>query len=297
MDEIRLRAHAKINLFLEIKGKRGDGYHDVVTLYHEVGLHDVVVMRPAPGGADVLRVSGRERAGSPAVDADNLCLRALEALRRGAGVDARFEVELEKRIPAGAGLGGGSSDAAAVIKGANELCGLGLGEDEMEGVAAEAGSDAPFFVRGGAALGRGRGTELRKLGPFAGDFWVVLAKPGFGVSTEWVYKQVGNYRGVRELDAGEVSAGFSAGDREYLGGLLFNAFEGVVFPRHPELKSLRERLEEAGCRGALLCGSGSAVFGLCDGREEAERVREGLAGDPGLELLEVCSGQDFSTGI
>ncbi|MFH1539931.1 MAG: 4-(cytidine 5'-diphospho)-2-C-methyl-D-erythritol kinase [bacterium] len=286
MDEVRLRAPAKINLFLEIKGGRGDGYHDIVTLFYEIGLCDEIVMRRAEGET-VLRISSPGGITVPE-GPDNLCLRALDALRAEAGIETRFEVELKKRIPPGAGLGGGSTDAAAVIKGANQLCGRGLNEYEMERIAGKVGSDAPFFVRGGAAIGRGRGAELERVNTFKGEYWAVLAKPDFPVSTEWAYGQAGNYRGVRELDAEEVSAGFSAGDRDYLEGLLFNAFEDIVFPRHPELKSLKERLIGAGCRGALLCGSGSAVFGLCHSKGEAEKALERLADLEGLEMIEVC---------
>ena len=300
MPKITISAHAKVNLFLEIKGKRKDSFHEIVTLYQEIGLYDEICLTRTRG-YDVIFHSEPPFVIDPS---RNLCLYAFEALRQRIRLRDGLEISLKKNIPIGSGLGGGSSDAAAVIKGANQLFGLGLREDEMESIAAEVGSDVPFFIRGGTAIGRGRGTELEHLPDFAGGFCVVVLKPKFSISTEEAYRWVddcevpslplrkqgcgsGEVRkydeqhdeGTRELDPRELKENFKKGNIEYLAGILHNDFEQFVFPRHHELEQLKEKLIKSGCRGALLAGSGSALFGICDSESAAAVALSQIKGD------------------
>lgn len=283
MTEAVQTAHAKINFFLEIAGRRDDGYRDIVTLFHEIELSDRVALRLSAGGEDVISISGLSA--GVASGRDNLCLKALDALRRRAGALPFFEIELTKRIPTGAGLGGGSSDAAAAIKAANELLSLGLSDGDMRRIAAEVGSDAPFFITGGSAVGRGRGDELEHIEPFAGGLNVVVAAPARPMPTADAYALAAEYTGARRLETADARRLLAAGSLERLKEMMFNAFEQFVITARPEIAALKRGLLEAGCAAALLSGSGSAVFGLCESPEAARLAARAMAAHPEIAFI------------
>jgi len=265
---LRVRCPAKVNLGLWLLGRRPDGYHEIDTILQAVSLEDELLLDPGPPGLE-LEVRGAPIPGPE----PNVIQRAWDLLGqsgllpRGAGVRAR----LTKRIPAGAGLGGGSSDAAGFLVGAERLFGLALADSDRHALASKLGSDVPFFLRGGIARATGRGEQVRHICP-TGIYWVVLVSPATAISTTWAYNQV-RYPLTAKPGGARVLA--SAIERRDLGGIanaMYNAFESVVLPRLPEIDDLKRALLSAGAMGALLSGSGSTVFGVTDSRGTAQAV-------------------------
>jgi 4-diphosphocytidyl-2-C-methyl-D-erythritol kinase len=272
---VRVRCPAKVNLGLWIRGRRPDGYHEIDTLLQTIALEDLLELTPgAPTPGLHLTLAGRPIPG----EGPNLVERAWERLVEarpdlaGVGVRAR----LTKRIPVGAGLGGGSSDAAGLLVGANTAFDLGLVPSALEELAAGLGSDVPYFIRGGTARGTGRGEQVRQIGPLP-PCWVILVSPPFAVSTSWAY---GTLRKQLTGDGGDASILASAvvlGDVGAVVDARFNAFEDVVLPHLPRLAALKQSFVEAGAWGPLLSGSGSSLFSLARTEEEARAVASAMA--------------------
>lgn len=265
---LALSAAAKVNLALEILGKRADGYHEIATVMQTVDLSDRLVLEDADAMA--LRVSA---AGIP-TDGTNLALKAAEAVRQAAGSDRAVRITLDKRIPVAAGLGGGSADAAAVVLGLNRLWRLRWPVARLEDVAAGLGADVPFFLRGGAALATGRG---EKLAPLAGGaLALVLVNPRFAVSTAAAYGWVtpdlfGD--GARARTAAEALRTRRA---TRVAASLYNGLEAAVAPRYPEIERMKAALMAAGALGAMMSGSGPTVFGIARSFEHARQIRARL---------------------
>ncbi len=248
-----LAAPAKVNLALEVLGILPGGYHELDTVFAWLDWSDEVELAPGTGLTVESFVDGGLSLGPPE---DNLAVRALKAL----GVD--LAVKLTKRIPAGAGLGGGSADAAAVLVGANELLGLGHSPEQLEKIGATLGADVAFGVRGGAARGRGRGDELSPL-PAPPPCEVVVLQPPFGLATGPVYR-AWDEAPVRVLPgaAERMEAALRAGSYEEVLDALANDLEPPAFRLQPVLGSVRDAMLAAGCDAVLLSGSGSCLFGL-----------------------------------
>ncbi len=276
MDEIELKCPAKLNLFLEVAGKREDGFHDIETLFLPVGLYDTISVRRKPSGIDVYCDSPWAPPGR-----ENIVFRAIQILSESAGLKDGVEARVKKEIPSGSGLGGGSSDAAGTLAALNRLFELGLSRYDLCRLGREAGSDVPFFIRllddemtgfsGGAFVGRGRGDELAPAGGLPGA-WFVIVYPGFSVSTAEVYgalRLTGKRRDIRMIEE-HVGKGSLAG----AASCLFNRLEDAAAEKYPRIKKVKESLLRAGASGALMTGSGSAVFGIAPGREAAFDIRE-----------------------
>lgn len=259
METLNLPAYAKINLTLDVGPLRMDGYHEICSVLQTVSLSDELVFTRTTAGVSVTC----DAPGVPA-GADNLASRALERLvsRLSGGV----RLIIHKRIPVAAGLGGGSSDAAATLKGVNQLYGLGLGEAELLSCAAELGSDVPFFILGGAVLARGRGELITHLQALPA-MWLVLAYPGFGVSTGKIYAAYSP--GDREPCTPRLLDALADGNREEILKSLGNDLESVTIAVYPEVGELKTRLEKLGAERTLMTGSGTAVFGVFPGEKEA----------------------------
>jgi 4-diphosphocytidyl-2-C-methyl-D-erythritol kinase len=275
-----LRASAKINLDLQVHGRRADGYHEVRTVLQGLDLHDTVVVERTRG-AFVLEGD----AALMPLDRTNLVWRGADALWRAAGRpgDPRgARVQVTKRIPAQAGLGGGSSDAAAALLGLGRLWRLPATLDFLAPVAAALGADVPFFLIGGAALGLGRGEVLYPLVNLPPRV-VLLVLPGFGVSTPDAYRWLAEarFRGRRGTLPGRKTADPVTAWRPSLGR---NELEGPVEVRHPEIREIRERLAAGGAEVARMSGSGSAVFGLFASERTARRAAADFA-DRGFRVL------------
>ena len=262
---IVVRAFAKINLTLEVLGARPDGYHELRTILQSIALHDTLTFRAAPGD---FRIACDDPA-SP-TDRTNLVWAAAEAVWRASGHRGRPKnvlVEIKKRIPLQAGLGGGSSDAAAAIRGLTKLWGLELTSDRQRTIAARLGSDVPFFLEGGTALGVERGDRLFPLIDTKAA-WVTLVIPAFGVSTKDAYQWL-------DSESRQVSRG--AGP--------VNDLQGPVSRHHPEILRMVRALQREGAEQAAMSGSGSAVFGLFESRIVAGRAAGRLAGSTRRTLV------------
>lgn len=266
---IAIDAPAKINLGLEVLRRRADGFHDINTLFAAITLADRVTIRTGEPGRIGCRVPAMPWLEN---DPTNLCVRAAALLRDAMGrTDLGVEIELEKRIPVGAGLGGGSSDAAAVLRGAPLLWEVAPSETMLMELGARLGSDVPFFLRGGIALGRSRG-ELLEPVELLPPFHLLLLFPGIHVSTPWAYRAVAR---IDERPATDLVSTLRRGidDPEILRRELVNDFEAPVFHEHPVLVSLKERLYARGALYAAMSGSGSTIFGLFADHAGAEHAR------------------------
>ncbi|HEX5032624.1 MAG TPA: 4-(cytidine 5'-diphospho)-2-C-methyl-D-erythritol kinase [Candidatus Eisenbacteria bacterium] len=271
---LRVRCPAKINLGLWILGKRPDGYHEIDTILQTIALEDEITLEPAREGL-ALTTRGIPIPG----DAPNLVTRAWDLLveRARGRLPRGIRATLTKRIPVGAGLGGGSSDAAGFLLGADRLLGLGLGTEELHALAARLGSDAPFFLKGGTARATGRGEQVRQLCPMD-PLWIVLVSPPVAISTTWAYGQV-KLGLTRHGDrASFLESALAGRNLEAAWSEMRNDFEDVVLPGFPVLAALRHALIGGGAVKALLAGSGSTLFGIQRTREDALRLANGLAG-------------------
>jgi len=273
MTEVLEKAHAKINLTLDVLGKRPDGYHDLRSVMQTVSLCDDVAVAVNTGRP--WRVS----AGCPGVPdgAENLAWRAAEAFEAEAGAGLNgVDIRIVKRVPSQAGLGGGSADAAAVLRALNRLCGGRLDGEALRRAAARVGSDVPFCVRGGTALAEGRGERLTALPPMP-DVWFVLAKPDFSASTPALFRRLDERGGRGRPRTDEMLRALAAGDPAAIGAAMGNDFEAVLAQTHPALAALTAALRAHGALGACLTGSGSVAYGLFASAEAAGRAAEALA--------------------
>ncbi len=263
-----LLAAAKVNLALEVLGKRADGYHEIATVLQAVDLSDRVVLEEAAGLE--FRTSGD---GVPS-DERNLALRAAAALRDAAGVTRGVRITLEKRIPVAAGLGGGSTDAAAVLVGLNRLWRLRWPVAKLADVAGALGMDVPFFLRGGVALGTGRGEQLEPLR--GGMLALVLVNPGFGVSTAEIYGRVTPAALTDGARCGGLIEALRQRSTERVAARLYNGLEAAA-ASHPEIARMKAALLAAGALGALMSGSGPTVFGVARSGGHARQIRDRVA--------------------
>jgi 4-diphosphocytidyl-2-C-methyl-D-erythritol kinase len=260
-----LSAAAKINLALEVLGKRPDGYHEIATVMQAVDLSDRLVLEDA----EVLEL----RASTPVVPTDgtNLALRAARVLREAAGVERGVRITLDKRIPVAAGLGGGSTDAAAALVGLNRLWGLRWPAPRLAELAVTLGMDVPFFLRGGAALGTGRGERLEPL--VGGALAVVLVSPRVGASTGEIYGGVTPEMYSDGSRARQMVAALRGRRPATVALSLYNGLERVAAARHPQVRQMEAALLAAGALGAVMSGSGLTVFGVARSLDHARQLR------------------------
>ncbi|MBC7248355.1 MAG: 4-(cytidine 5'-diphospho)-2-C-methyl-D-erythritol kinase [Actinobacteria bacterium] len=268
---LSLKAPAKINLYLEVGQLRPDGYHLVRTVMQAVALCDLVKVEVQDGGVGVeLLVEGDAPPGE-----ENLCHRAATAFLEAARLEWGVNIRLRKRIPVAAGLGGGSSDAAAVLRGLNHLAGDILPREELMGLAASLGSDVPFFLVGGTALGEGRGERIIPQVQ-APPLPVVLVNPGKQLSAADVYRRFDLVGGDRPPRRGPypLLEYLARGEMGRLPDLLYNSLQRAACELEPSLERLLALAREAGAAGALVSGSGPTVFLLASGEEEASRLEK-----------------------
>jgi len=274
-----VQAPAKLNLFFEVLGKRADGYHEIETLVYPIDLYDTLYVTEDPSGR--VRFGCHWARRGPEVDSlgdvpegpENLAVRAVELLRQQAGVSRGIAMRLVKRIPSAAGLGGGSSDAAAALVAASTLWNLGWSDWQLGRLGAELGSDVPLFLVRGPAVCRGRGEEVQPVSGL-GLLHFVVVRPPAGLSTAAVYRACRPARRARPL-APLVEA-LLRGDLKRGGRLLFNRLEPAAETLSPWVRRLRQELEEADCVGHRMTGSGSCHYGLCRHARHARRAARRL---------------------
>ena len=280
MPEIRIPAYAKVNLRLEVLGKRDDGYHELRTIFQTVSLRDTLHFRSSSRPGITLTIRGNEGLSSETVE-KNLVYRAVDALRAEWKHRPGVEITLKKNIPAGRGLGGGSSDAAAALLGYLQFLGKTVEPERLLGLAAGLGADVPFFLLGGRALGVSKGEEIYPL-PDVPRFSLLIVSPKeIHVPTSDAYRwlHVAELASLTKAAADHRLYKFCALCWSAQGVRLSNDFEPAVFRRHPRLAQIKRALLQSGASEALLAGSGSAVFGIFPSPAKARRAAVGFPHD------------------
>ena len=277
MREIRIPAFAKINLRLDILGKRSDGYHELRTIFQTIGLHDELRLRTSRQPGIFLTIYGNEALSQEPLR-KNLVYKAVDALRRDLKIRSGVEIELHKKIPAGGGLGGGSSNAAAALLGYLRLTGKKLPTARLIEIAASLGADVPVFLLGGRALGVNRGDEIYPLADIPKRSILVVAPRGIHVSTPEAFRWA-KAPALTKVAATPKLWEFSALCWSAQGSGLSNDFERPVFRRHPRLAQIKRDLLRRGASEASLAGSGSAVFGVFPSPALARRAAVGFPSD------------------
>jgi 4-diphosphocytidyl-2-C-methyl-D-erythritol kinase len=270
-------APAKVNLYLEVLGKRPDGYHEIATLMVAVNLYDTLEFDEDTTGTIALSCDQPGLTTGP----ENLIVRAADLLRRRRRVSLGARIRLRKRIPMAAGLAGGSSDAAAALAGLNELWRLHLSQAELAELGGELGSDVPFFFVTPAAWCTGRGERVEAVA-MGKDLWFVVACPPMGLSTAEVYRDVAGPGAPQSGD--DIRRAVETGRVQQIGKLLHNRLEASAQRLYPTIAKLRRRLEELRPAGQLMSGSGSTVFALCSDEDEGIRLAHELRHGPEEDL-------------
>ena len=261
------RAYAKINLGLRIIRRREDGYHEIETVFYPVNLFDTIELTTE--GREILIESSDPRL---SIDQSNLCWKAADTLRRETNAAHGVKIRIDKRIPVGAGLGGGSSDAAFVLRELPKIWNLSISNERLREIAASLGSDVSYFLRAGAAFATGRG-EVLEYFDLSLPYWIVVIFPNVPVATRWAYEHVTpiedrKHEDLKRLLVENIKQPTVWKDR------LKNDFEELVLRTHEAVRQTKDALYEAGADFALMSGSGSAVFGLFGNEQPARAVAE-----------------------
>ena len=282
--KIEEKAYAKINLGLKIKGKRKDGYHDIASVLQTIDLCDLLILEEIPSG-EIEIVCSDPRLPT---DSQNLVHKALSSLKDALKIRRGVSVRIQKNIPKAAGLGGGSSDAAAALRSANRLWDLGLDYGGLFRLASGVGSDVPFFLQPGTAITSGRGQILNYIS-WSDDVFYVLVYPGIQISTAWAYEEIDRKKIATEStldltkDTKYVSFLSSILANKYGTRSLYehleNDFENVVYQTYPEIFKIKEELISCGALSASLSGSGSTVYGIFGSQDDAQRAEGRLKAD------------------
>jgi 4-diphosphocytidyl-2-C-methyl-D-erythritol kinase len=264
-EQIALRAFAKVNYALEVRGLRDDGYHEISSVYQSVSLADELEIERSRGGFELIFEPDGVEVGPLE---ENTVYKAWALLWETSGHELPVRIRLHKKIPAGAGLGGGSADAAAVLVGMNELFDLGLRTEDLRRLGARIGADVPFCVSGGTALGEGVGDVLTPL-PAPPAHHLLLAKPDRSADTGGIYRAYDGRAGRGGASAEQVVAALRSGSLKTFAGAVGNDLEPVTAELIPEVAAYTRALLQSGALGAAMTGTGTAVYGIFDAEDAA----------------------------
>ncbi len=270
---ISLDCPAKVNLSLDVVERRPDGYHNLETIMHTVNLCDALTLTLEDFSE--VQIAMQSQSTNIPLTEDNLCVKAAKAFFAATGKIAKLTIDLKKNIPVGAGLGGGSSDAAGTLVGLNQLFESPLPTDELCKIAATLGADVPFFIEGGCTLATGIGEILSPL-PKLIDVIFVIAKPSYGISTPYVYKNLVLDQNTKHPDTKAVIDAIEKNDIYALGKEAINVLETVVEKEHPEIPEYKTIMKKMGAAYSLMSGSGSSVFGVFEDLTLAQKCAEKL---------------------
>ena len=274
MKNITLNAPAKINLYLDVLGRRADGYHEIESIMQTVSLCDVIDVTLADSG---ITLTASED--TVPLDEKNLAHKAARLFYSHTGIDGGAKIHIEKRIPVSSGLAGGSTDAGATLKALNELYGFPVSNDELLALGAKLGADVPFCMEGGCVLCRGIGEKMQKIEPMT-PFTVVIARGGEGVSTPAAYRMLderfGEFLARPFSDVQRTISAVEMDDLNALSLSVFNVFESVVLEDHKEASLYKGVLQDNGALVSMMSGSGPAVFGIFDDTEKADYAHHRL---------------------
>lgn len=271
MKSIKLDAYGKINLSLDVLRRREDGYHDLRMIMQQIELKDTVEIEEIEKDKIVIESDSQKIP----TDERNIVYKIADSLKRKYGVNSGVKIRIEKRIPVSAGLAGGSTDAAATLRGLNELWGLGLSEAELMEHGKPIGADIPYCIYGGTALAEGIGEKLTRLKGFGGKH-ILLANPEIQVSTAQIYQNL-NLEGLNKRpDTERLMQAISEDDLEYVASNMVNVLETVTIPLHPVIEDIKREMMSSGALGALMSGSGPTVFGIFKTEKELDESKAKL---------------------
>lgn len=270
MAEITLDSYGKINLSLDVLHKRDDGYHELNTLMQQIDLKDTIILRDRQKG---IKIESNQK--EVPLDSTNLVYKAWEQILEKTGMDRGIHIIINKNIPVASGLAGGSSNAAAVLKGLNTLWDLKFSQSELMEIGVNIGADVPFCILGGTAHAKGIGEKLTKLNSFSNKM-VLLATIDVPVSTAYVYENI-NLKGIQDrIDIGQLIQYIQEDDLPGLAKNMANVMEQVVIPEHPILEEIKNTMIDHGALGSIMSGSGPTVFGLFDDEARLYKCKEKL---------------------
>jgi 4-diphosphocytidyl-2-C-methyl-D-erythritol kinase len=283
MNYLEIPAHAKINISLDVLRKREDGYHELRMIMQTLELHDTVCLEAA--GESISLECGSKWVPE---DRTNTAWAAADLMKRRFGIKDGLRIRIVKRIPVAAGLAGGSSDAAAVLRGMNEMFGLGLGNEELRKLGKLIGADVPYCIEGGTRLAEGIGEILTELPSFAGVD-TVLAMPGIGVSTPWVYRnlRLSEIKTQDRPDTDLLKEAIKRRDIRTVAENMKNVLELVTIRRYDIIGTAKKQMVRSGAAGSLMSGSGPAVFGLFMDTDAADAAYEDLSAFDDWQLIKT----------
>lgn len=283
MDRVEERAYGKINLSLDVLGRRGNGYHDVSMVMQTVDIFDVISLNKLES-EDEIRLTAN--VDNLPLDGTNIVYKAVKLVKEEYGINEGVVAHIEKHLPIAAGMGGGSSDCAAALRGMNRLFELGLSDEKLEELGVRLGADVPFLIKGGIALAEGIGEKLTTLPAFP-DCVLVIAKPDLGVSTKEVYEAFDSLKEVNHPDIGKLVNSLGNTKLKDIVKLLGNVLEEVTACKYKIIKTVKTLLLENDAVFSMMTGSGPTVFGIFENSEQAEKACMNLRKQEGLELVEV----------
>jgi len=279
MSSLSLKSYAKVNLFLEVLWKRDDGYHEIESLIQRISLCDNILLEDRPKEITIL--CPNKEISIPS-NHNNLAYKAARLLMTNFNIKKGISITIDKKIPVGAGLGGGSSNAASVLKGLNQLWNIGLKNEQLQELGAEIGSDVPFFINGRTALVKGRGVKIHTCFTMP-KIWLVLAIPNISVSTKWAYGRLDREL-TKNINSARLPRLKKLGVKDIMNN-LFNRLEGVVFKEYPLIKAVKEKIIDCGANGALMSGTGSAVFGITSSKDKTCKIVKKISNDLKSEVV------------
>lgn len=268
-----IQAHGKINLSLDITGRRDNGYHDIATLMQMVTLCDEVEITKNDSGAicvktDCLELSGGE---------DNIAYKACALMKGTYGIDDGFDIFIKKRIPLAGGMAGGSTDAAAVIRGINALCDLKKSDKELMDIGVQIGADVPFCIQENPAMATGIGEILTPVSGLPQDTWILLVNPGVAVSTKLIYDTIDEQAIYGTVDNEALVQALAASDLALAKQYMINVMEPVTGALCPQVPEIVQTLKQVGALHAMMSGSGATCFGLFETKPDMECMQEQFA--------------------
>lgn len=262
MNSIIINAYAKVNLGLDVTGVRPNGYHDVKMIMHQINLYDTIELTKANSDISFTLADQKTDTSLIGPNSDNLCVKAARLLFEQYNITSGLKIRLTKRIPIAAGLAGGSTDAAAVFKGINELFELGLSTQELMDISVKLGADIPFCILGGTALSEGIGEILTPL-PSPNGIDIRIIKPDFGLSTKEVYTKLDSiFSDIIHPDIDAQVEALKTGDIDKLISNMGNVLEQVSIMLHPQIQEIKEKMLSDGAIASMMSGSGPTVFGI-----------------------------------
>lgn len=283
MDRVEERAYGKINLSLDVRGCRENGYHDVSMVMQTVDIYDIISLNKLENEDEIKLTANVDNL---PLDGTNIVYKAVKLVKEEYGINEGVLAHIEKHLPIAAGMGGGSSDCAAALRGMNRLFELGLSDEKLEELGVRLGADVPFLIKGGIALAEGIGEKLTTLPAFP-ECVLVIAKPDLGVSTKEVYEAFDGLKEVKHPDIGKLVNSLGNTKLKDIVKLLGNVLEEVTVNKYKIIEKIKTLLLENDAVFSMMTGSGPTVFGIFENSEQAEKACVNLRKQEGLELVEV----------